>query len=146
MSQAQNAGAEQSFGRVRIEFDSRKFDLSLEPENPINPIPGHSFLAWLKPELERRGFEIDGIDTEDWGWYIQVGAPSGRYIVGASATPDKSDRPLMWWVSLTRSRSFREWITGQGRLTPADPFLATVVEIVKGEPEFTELEIETDPR
>jgi hypothetical protein len=31
-----------------ISFATDAFDPSTEPENPINPIAGHSVLAWLR--------------------------------------------------------------------------------------------------
>lgn len=143
MSRPEKNRSSESFGRFVIEFDSSRFDLALEPENDINPIPGQSFLAWLKPALERQSLEVSEIGTEDWGWYIMVRAPTGRYVIGASAVPGEADAPVSWTVQATRSRSIREWFTGQGRMTRADPLIESVLALVEAEPDFTELDVDT---
>lgn len=118
-------------------FVSRKFDLEAEPENDINPIHGQSFLAWLRPRLEGLGYTVDGPDTEDWGWYLDVRGPTAGYIVGASAL--EFDEGVDWTIQLSRQRSFREWITGKGWITREDPLVRLVERIVREETEATEV-------
>ena len=117
-------------------FVSRKFDLAAEPENDINPIRGQSFLAWLRARLEALGQEVDGPDTEDWGWYLGVRTAAGRYIVGASVIPD--DDGDDWTIRLWRERSLREWITGKGRVTREDDLARLLERLVREEMEATE--------
>ncbi len=118
-------------------FVSRKFDLGAEPENDINPIRGQSFLAWLRPRLEGLGYTVDGPNTEDWGWYLDVRGPAKSHLVGASAID--CDEGAVWTIQLSRQRSFRECITGKGWITRDDPLVRLVERIVREETEATEV-------
>lgn len=118
-------------------FASGKFDLEAEPENDVNPIHGQSFLAWLRPRLEGLGYAVDGPDTEDWGWYLDVRGPTAGYIVGASAIAD--DDGACWTIQLSRRRSFREWITGKGWITRDDALVQLVERVVREETEAIEV-------
>jgi hypothetical protein len=110
--------------RIVISFDSDRFDVDAEPENDVNPIRGHSFLAWLARKLAPDGYRVDGPSTEDWGWYLDVVGPSGRYLVGASALPGGKD--VDWTIQISRSRSIRERLRGEGRIGLADPLVRTI--------------------
>ena len=114
--------------RIEICFDSELFDVEAEPPNDINPIRGHSFLAWLAPRLEADGYRVDGPDTEDWGWYLEVVGPSGRYIVGAIAQPGKV---VDWMLQIWRSRTMRERLRGEGRISLADPLVRWIEACVR---------------
>jgi hypothetical protein len=115
---------------VTILFDSELFDVEAEPPNDINPIRGHSFLAWLSPRLEAAGHRVDGPDTEDWGWYLEAAGPSGRYVVGASAIPSRG-KVVDWTLQITRARSIGERLRGEGRIGPADPLVRWIEACVR---------------
>ena len=51
-----------------IRFMTDKFDVSKEPPNPINPIPGQSLLVRLRAQTQART-QLSEPDAEDWGWY-----------------------------------------------------------------------------
>ena len=117
--------------KVMICFDSRKFDITAEPPNDINPIHGQSFLAWLRPELEGSGYAVDGPDTEDWGWYLEVAGPSGRYTVGASAMTSIEPGVVDWTIQVWRRRSLRELVQRKGRVSRTDALVQTLERLVR---------------
>jgi hypothetical protein len=134
---------------VLIHFGSRKFDITKEPENDINPIPGQSFLAWLRPRLEELGYMVEGPDTEDWGWYLEVQDAHARHMVGASAIPDD---PVAWTVQVRRWRRVREWLFRTASPPQLDdPLVQTIFRFVcqiadaPDDTEETFLEMESPP-
>ena len=116
-----------------LNFATSKFDLDAEPTNPINPIPGQSFLAWLGPQLEARGHVVEGPDAEDWGWYMTVELGGRRYLVGSSAIRDGAAADFM--VQVRRWRTLTELLRGERPIQRDDDLLALVEEAVGG-PEF----------
>lgn len=127
--------------RIEILFDSELFDVEAEPPNDINPIRGHVFLAWLSPRLGAAGYRVDGPHTEDWGWYIEVHGPSGRYTVGASALPFRG-AVVDWTLQVTRARSIRERLRGEGRIGLADPLVCWIEVCIREQVEPSELVVE----
>jgi hypothetical protein len=127
--------------RIVISFDSDRFDVDAEPENDVNPIRGHSFLAWLAGELAPEGYRVDGPSTEDWGWYLDVEGPAGRYLVGATALPG-AGKVADWTIQITRSRSIRERLRGAGRIGLADPLVRSVEQHVRKGAGATDVGIE----
>lgn len=117
--------------RIMLFFDSRKFDINTEPPNDINPIHGHSFLAWLRPQLEGAGYEVDGPGTEDWGWYLEVAGPSGRYVVGASAMTAIQAGVVDWTIQVWRCRSLREIFQRKGHVSRSDALVQTLEQLVR---------------
>lgn len=114
---------------IFIHFGSRKFDITKEPENHINPIPGQSFLAWLRPRLEELGYGVEGPSAEDWGWYLEVQDAHARHMVGASAFPDD---PVDWTVHVRRWRRFREWLFRTASPPKVDdPLVQTIFRLVR---------------
>jgi hypothetical protein len=127
--------------KVMITFSSDKFDVTQEPPNRYNPIPGHSFLAWLGPWLARGGYQVEGPGNEDWGWYLEVRGPSGKYVVGSSATPDRG-KVVDWIVQVWRSRSLRERLRGAGRIGTGDPLVLLIERLVREEAGATDIGVE----
>jgi hypothetical protein len=126
---------------IEILFDSLRFDIEAEPPNNINPIRGHSFLAWLVPRLETAGYRVVGPGTEDWGWYLDVRGPAGTYLVGASATPTLLDG-VDWTLQIRRARSFREWLRGTGRIHFDDPLVQWLEACVREHMGSTEIAVQ----
>jgi len=116
--------------RIEILFDSELFDIDTEPPNDINPIRGHAFLAWLAPRLVAAGYEVDGPNTEDWGWYLSVQGPPGRYMVGATALPFRG-AVVDWSLQIVRARSIRERLRGEGRIGLEDPLVRWIESCVR---------------
>jgi hypothetical protein len=130
---------------IRIEFESRQFDIHAEPPNPYNQTPGQSFLAWLRPELVAQGYVVGEPGTEDWGWYLEVKGRDERYVIGASAMPDK-DGIVEWTVHLWRTRSVLERLQGKGRPKRTDPLPKLVERLVREDAGATEIDIAEDVR
>ncbi|WP_018693710.1 hypothetical protein [Algicola sagamiensis] len=77
---------------ITFSFQTSAFDVSQEPENPINPIYGKSLLDWLKESLEGTVALIEP-DAEDWGWYSELSWEGESYLIGAIAYFEKGDDP-----------------------------------------------------
>ena len=68
-----------------ITFRSARLDVTSEPPNPINPIPGESVLRWLREQLRGSRYETTEPATEDWGWYAHVDVPYRSKSIARSA-------------------------------------------------------------
>ena len=126
-----------------ITFRSEKFDISAEDPNPINPIFGQSFLLWLRDRLQDTGYEADEPDSEDWGWYIELSAFDSAYLVGASGftEEERKDASVEWHIQIHKLRSFLDKLVGRNKLASDDPLSRFIEDLVRDEPEFTEVEV-----
>lgn len=124
-----------------ITFRSKKFDVTAEEPNPINPIAGQSFLLWLKDRLHNAGYEAGEPDTEDWGWYIELSAFDSSYLVGASGFPEAEGASAEWHIQIHKLRSWVDKLTGRNKLAPDDPLSQIIETLVRDEPEFIEVEV-----
>jgi hypothetical protein len=123
-----------------IRFRSRLFDVSTEPENPINPIRGASLLDWLRTRMPA---EVTMTDTEaeDWGWYVDLDWHGRRYMLGASAESGE-DGMQDWALQIEKLRSFKEKLMGQAKMTAEDPVLAHLRSVIGAEAGFVDVVIE----
>ena len=126
-----------------IHFKSSRFDVSLEPENPINPIRGVSLLNWLREQLPRE-FEFTEPDAEDWGWYSYATWQGRQYLVGASVH-ESSDGNHEWVLQVEKQRRLVEKLLGRERITADDHVLSTIMGLVSRESSFTEVSVESGP-
>lgn len=120
-----------------IHFQSRIFDISAEPLNPINPIAGSSLLQWL-------GQRIPGLSApapEDWGWYSCVQLDGRNYMIGSCAHVSE-DGNHEWVLQIDKTRSFKEKLLGQAKMATSDPCFALVHGLVQQEPGFTAVSVE----
>lgn len=126
-----------------IHFKSNRFDISSEPENPINPIRGVSLLKWLFERVPK-DLGMSEPDAEDWGWYSYVTWQGRRYLVGACAheSPDGNHE---WVLQLDKTRSVVERLLGRARLTTDDHVLTLIMGLISSEPTFTEVSVESGP-
>ena len=120
-----------------IHFQSRLFDVSAEPENPINPIRGASLLDWLRTRVPG----LSEPDAEDWGWYSHLVWQGRTYLVGASAE-ESDDGNHAWALQIDKHRTFKERLFGQGKMTADDPCLALLHGLIAREPAFTDVSVE----
>jgi hypothetical protein len=91
--------------RNTVRFQSTIFN-STEPRPYfINPCCfGDDVGVWLKAKLAESGYDVDGPDQEDWGWYLVCRSSRGNYYLNIGHTGDE------WQVIVERQRSFTEWL------------------------------------
>jgi hypothetical protein len=120
-----------------IEFRSALFDVSSEPENPVNPIFGHSVLKWLGTRLAAEGIDAPEPDYEDWGWYVDLPAFGSTYLVGASSEEESEGAggsALDWIVQVEKHRTFLDKLRGKNRMEADDPLCRRIEAIIRSEP------------
>jgi len=126
-----------------IRFRTTLFDVSREPENPINPIRGVSVLEWLRKRVPSE-LAMSSPEPEDWGWFSSVDWRGRLYMVGACAN-ESADGSHEWLLQFEKSRSFKERLLGQGKFASDDPCLAYFQALVTKEPAFAEVSTELGP-
>lgn len=127
-----------------ITFETSKFDVSKEIENPINPIYGYSLLIWFKNNCKEQ-IEISKPNAEDWGWYSICNYKDRNYILGASVYYKKGDNPtkkLKWVFQVEKDRSVIEKILRKEKMHKDDECLAYFYNILKSDKEIINIEIE----
>jgi hypothetical protein len=124
-----------------ISFRTRKFDVSKETPNPINPIAGQGVLNWLKGRLNSTPWNATTPDTEDWGWYIYVKNEGTSYMVGASGEVGETPT-LDWIIQIHKHRSLMEKLTGRNKMTEEDPLSRLIENFVRSAPDFTNIEVD----
>jgi hypothetical protein len=127
-----------------ITFATGKFDISKETPNDINPIAGEGVLNWIRQHLAGTDFTATEPDTEDWGWYMNVEGNGASYLVGASGEPDRPPPDVDWTIQLHRKRSTMDKLTGKNKLPVDDPLFTLLERLVRGEPEFREVDVAKD--
>lgn len=126
--------------QAAIHFHTRLFDVSLEPENPINPIRGQSLLEWLRTRVPAQ-LDMTDADAEDWGWYAHVSWEGRTYMVGAAAN-ESADGKHEWVLSLTKHRSLKERVLGKAKMAGDDPCLVFFHGLIAQEPGFEKVSVE----
>jgi hypothetical protein len=123
-----------------VSLETAAFDLGKEPNNPMNPIGGHSLLAWLRASLKSH-LELTEPACEDWGWYSTGTFDGSDYLIGACAMGQPDDvPPLEWQIQIHKQRSLLDKLLGKNRMAPDDPLSAVIVATVKDEPAFSKVE------
>ena len=112
--------------------------MAAEPANPINPIPGHAALTWLRGELQRHGYEVTEPDAEDWGWYVDVRRGDDRWLVGASGVRDAGD-VHDWTFQVKKHRTLLQALLGRERTRKSDPLFGLVHELFSAGEAFQEV-------
>jgi hypothetical protein len=124
-----------------IQFKSSRFDVSSEPENPINPIRGVSLLRWLFERVPK-DLEVSEPDAEDWGWYSYVTWEGRQYLVGA-CVHENQDGNHDWVLQVDKTRSVIERLLGRARLTADDYVFSLIMGLISNEPAFTEVSVQS---
>lgn len=131
-----------------ISFKTSLFDPGQERPNPINPIAGESVLHWIRERVLKGKYASSEPDAEDWGWYIEVDAGESGYLIGAGGEFEESDRKsgadLEWLIQIHKQRSIKEKLLGRNKLQDDDPFVAELVDALKGDPSFSDVQVEVD--
>jgi hypothetical protein len=127
-----------------VSFRTRKFDVTAETPNPINPIAGQSVLSWLRAELTKAQYTATEPDTEDWGWYIDVAGNDSSYLVGASADADGSTADVEWVIQVHKHRSFTDKVFGRNKMAVDDSLAALIERIVRADPQISGVSVERE--
>jgi hypothetical protein len=127
-----------------ISFRTRKFDVSKEPPNPINPIAGQSVLNWLREELSKLQYKVTEPSTEDWGWYMDVEGGGASYLIGASADAEDKTPDVEWVLQVHKHRTVTEKLLGRNKMSTQDPLVLLVERIVRADPGMQEVSVSQD--
>jgi hypothetical protein len=76
----------------------------------------------LKPKLAECGYDVDGPDQEDWGWYLVCRDASGSYYLNIGHTGNE------WQVIVERQRSLTEWLMRSSK--DPDPKLTGALHLI----------------
>ncbi len=125
-----------------ITFESKRFDLSKEKENPIKPIRGISIGEWLAPILAADGVQVTEINAEVSGWYLSATLAGSKYSVGFVGLPatDDDEAPELV-ISIDQQRSFVDRLTFKGKMGADDPLLLKIRGIVEEQTDFSEVDV-----
>lgn len=126
-----------------ILFDTNRFNLSEVKEHFINPgCFGEDLAAWLRAKLIERGVPTIEPGQEDWGWYIESQVRGSSYFIGiggdAEETPNETNQGE-WRIMIQKHRTMWEKITGRNQTSPDDSIFGVIEEILRREPDFTNL-------
>ncbi|PPD34506.1 MAG: hypothetical protein CTY19_04580 [Methylomonas sp.] len=124
-----------------ITFSTSKFDVTLEDQNPVNPIHGQSLLLWLKNRVAATALLTEPA-TEDWGWYSTMAWQGRVYLLGASADKSDSVDEYDWVFQVDKQRSFMETLFGRHKMTESDGCLLFFKAVFDAEPSFKNVKIE----
>ncbi|WP_266172160.1 hypothetical protein [Dyella subtropica] len=70
-------------------FKSTLFQIEPDEDVEVNPGRyGRQLAFWLKAKLEQRGFEIQDVFPEDWGWCVRCHAKPFQLWVGCGNMDD----------------------------------------------------------
>jgi hypothetical protein len=126
-----------------ILFTARRFNLSEVKSHFINDCCfGEDLADWLRLQLAARGAEVHPIYQEDWGWEFRATHSGGSYYIGVGGNSDEdaSDKNRgEWRVMISKRRSLTERLLGNNKLVEHEPIIATIKEILQGEPDFSKI-------
>jgi hypothetical protein len=121
---------------IDVTCKTDRFNLSVAGPDFINDCCfGEDFSNWLVSALSDAGVDADVICMEDFGWSNQAAYQGASYLMCVAGNSEEDpDRPDFgqWHVMLERRRNFIEKILGKNRMTPADPIISMVVEVLRG--------------
>lgn len=127
-----------------IQFETKAFNLDQEPENPFNPILGHSVGTWLAPLLKDDGLEVGEISPEDWGWFVDVFHKEDGYMLGFTAFEAQEDQNPEILIQIVKRRSFWERLTAKNKLTNTEPLIYLIKKHLEQLPIIGEIEFTSD--
>lgn len=116
-----------------IEFQTGIFDVSLEDENPVNPIYGQSLLNWIREKAGGK-VEVPEPEYEDWGWYSYIEWNGRSYLLGAS-----SDDGETWILQMEKLRTFSEKLFGREKMDKDDEAWRYFTGLIEAQPEFRDV-------
>jgi hypothetical protein len=129
-----------------VMFTTSRFNLSDVKEHFINPCCfGEDVAAWIRQPLETKGWTLDEPGQEDWGWYAEAKSGDQSYVlnIGGNSSEDSSQPNIgEWRIAVEKKQSFKEKLTGKGKMEKDDPLLTAVLDICRSQPDFSDVRIE----
>lgn len=129
-----------------ILFKTGRFNLSKVDETFINPCCfGEDLARWLREALRKKSLEVSDPYQEDWGWELPAKNETGRYylcVSGYAHNEGADSNAGEWRIILEKRRSIGQRLTGKGKIELSDGMLASVREILEGEPDIRDVHIE----
>jgi hypothetical protein len=123
--------------RVRITFETDRFNLSDVQEHFINPCCfGEDLATWLKGQLEKHSYAVDVPGQEDWGWYLDVESEESRYLLAINGNSNEKEENVNmgeWMVFVQKRRSLMETLTKKGKITDDDPLVLCIKSILSAQ-------------
>lgn len=126
-----------------LRFYTRRFDVSKERPNPINPIPGESLLVWLADQTKGK-LELSTPDAEDWGWYSHAQWDQRTYLIGASASDEEENGEREWVLQIDKQRSFKEKLLRQAMMSADDECAKYILRVIQAEPSFRNVSVDPE--
>jgi hypothetical protein len=75
-------------------FTSSLFDIEPDEQDASNPQrDGRQLALWLRSRLEQRGYVIEKVVAEDWGWCVICQSKPFLLWVGCGTMDDAGDEP-----------------------------------------------------
>jgi hypothetical protein len=123
-----------------LRFQTDKFDVAKERDNPFNEIPGESLLLWLRDRV-RPQCDISAPEPEDWGWYSEVNWQGRSYMLGASASEEEAGQ-REWILQIVKHRTLLEKVLGREKMTSSDACALFFRQVLEQEPAFRNLSVD----
>lgn len=125
-----------SFAGFTFETDGFADDAATRAEN-INGIRGHALATFVAAGLKARGFDAGDVYAEDHGWDFDVRGEHAAYHCACSI--DDEAPPFEGHITIGKSRTWKERLTGRGGLDPGDAVVAAIRVILEASPEVHKL-------
>lgn len=127
---------------VYFKFETTAFEDAPEVRaQNTNGLRGYELAAWLSTQLKSRGLEASLPFDEDHGWDFSVTHAGSSYLVACSIADEEPGTPE-GFVSIGRSKSFKDWLTGRKAFAADDAVVAAIEAVLAGSPDVAKLERE----
>lgn len=122
-------------------FESSVFPVEPGEDEETNPgIFGKSLAHWLAERIATRGFIVEDVFAEDFGWCVAVQSrPHRLYIACAS----RDDNPQRWGVFVFAEGGWLARLVGKDKRSESIAALYTALkELLESAPEISDLRVE----
>ncbi len=100
--------------RNAVRFNSSLFNDTEPKDYFINPGSfGDDVGNWLRPRLERLGYQVVGPTQEDWGWYLDCAKAGATHSLNIGYLGDHDEGS--WEIFIVRSRSLGDRLLSRYR-------------------------------
>jgi hypothetical protein len=132
--------------QIEILFETSRFNVSVVKEHFINPCCfGEDAASWLRAKLIEKGIATVEAGQEDWGWYIESTRDNASYFIGVGGVSNESPANAddgAWRLMVERHRTTWDKLRGKNKISPDDPILAVIREILENESDFKDVRVE----